>query len=108
MTKKLSHLSLALWVSLMGLMFAVPGLAAAAEAAGTEEKALDPAEEFALPPWISIHVFGIDMSINKAVFYVILAAVLTVVATLMLVTHVVVGLVTLGIDFVRPEKGAAA
>lgn len=79
MTKKLSHLSLALWVSLMGLMFAVPGLAAAAEAAGTEEKALDPAEEFALPPWISIHVFGIDMSINKAVFYVILAAVLTVV-----------------------------
>lgn len=37
-----------------------------------------------------------------------IAAVLTVVATLMLVTHVVVGLVTLGIDFVRPEKGAAA
>lgn len=34
-----------------------------------------------------------------------IAAVLTVVATLMLATHIVVGLVTLGIDFVRPEKG---
>lgn len=37
-----------------------------------------------------------------------IAAVLTVVATLMLATHILVGLVTLGIDFVRPERGAAA
>jgi len=79
MTKKLSHLSLAIWVALMGLMFAVPGLAAAAESGATEEARLDPAQEFALPPWIEIHIFGIDMSINKAVFYILVAALLTVV-----------------------------
>jgi F-type H+-transporting ATPase subunit a len=39
----------------------------------------DPAEEFALPPWIEINVFGIDMSVNKAVAYILIAAVLTTV-----------------------------
>lgn len=48
----------------------------AAQAA--EGKALDPADEFALPPWISIHIGGLDLSINKAVFYIFLAAALTV------------------------------
>jgi F-type H+-transporting ATPase subunit a len=74
---RLRHLSLALWVSLMGLMLAVPGLASAAESA-EGEAALDPAQEFALPPWIEINLFGIDMSINKGVFYIFLAALLTV------------------------------
>jgi len=77
MTKKLSHLSLAVWVAFMGLLLAVPGLAMAAEAAG-EEATLDPAEEFALPTWVEIKVFGIDMSINKGVLYIFLAAILTV------------------------------
>jgi F-type H+-transporting ATPase subunit a len=36
-----------------------------------------PQEEFRLHPWIEIHVAGIDMSINKAVFYLVLAAVAT-------------------------------
>lgn len=81
MTKKfspsrLSRLSLAIWVTLMGAMLAVPGLASAAT---PEEPRLDPAQEFDLPPWISIHIFGIDMSINKGVFYILLAATLTVV-----------------------------
>jgi F-type H+-transporting ATPase subunit a len=36
-----------------------------------------PQEEFRLTPWISIHIAGIDLSINKAVFYLFLAAGLT-------------------------------
>ncbi len=36
-----------------------------------------PQNEFRLDPWISIHVAGIDLSINKAVFYLIVACVLT-------------------------------
>ena len=37
-----------------------------------------PQNEFKLEPWISIHIAGVDMSINKAVFYLLLARVLTV------------------------------
>jgi len=36
-----------------------------------------PQEEFRLNPWIEIHVGGLDMSINKAVFYLFLAAIAT-------------------------------
>jgi len=36
-----------------------------------------PQNEFKLEPWISIHIGGLDLSINKAVFYVILASALT-------------------------------
>jgi F-type H+-transporting ATPase subunit a len=36
-----------------------------------------PQNEFKLDPWISIHVAGIDMSINKAVFYLIVGCALT-------------------------------
>jgi F-type H+-transporting ATPase subunit a len=39
--------------------------------------AFQPQEEFRLTPWISIHIAGIDFSINRAVFYLFLAAVLT-------------------------------
>jgi F-type H+-transporting ATPase subunit a len=36
-----------------------------------------PQNEFKLDPWISIHIFGIDMSINKGVFMVVLAGAFT-------------------------------
>jgi F-type H+-transporting ATPase subunit a len=36
-----------------------------------------PQEEFRLNPWIELHVLGLDMSINKAVFYLFLAAIAT-------------------------------
>ena len=36
-----------------------------------------PQNEFKLEPWISIHIAGIDMSINKAVLYVFLTCALT-------------------------------
>ena len=45
-----------------------------------------PQNEFELVPWINIEIFGIDMSINKAVMYVIIAALLSCV-TLIYVGH---------------------
>ena len=39
--------------------------------------AFQPQEEFRLTPWIEIDLFGIDMSINRAVFYLFLAAAAT-------------------------------
>jgi F-type H+-transporting ATPase subunit a len=48
--------------------------------AGNEGKneAFQPQNEFKLEPWIDIHIGGIDFSVNKAVFYLVLASVLTV------------------------------
>jgi F-type H+-transporting ATPase subunit a len=47
---------------------------------GNEGKndAFQPQNEFKLDPWININIAGIDLSINKAVFYLILASVCTV------------------------------
>jgi F-type H+-transporting ATPase subunit a len=39
-----------------------------------------PQNEFKLDTWVSIHIAGIDMSINKAVLYIVLASVITCVA----------------------------
>ena len=66
------------WYGLAGLITAalVSGFAFA-PAAGAAET-FEPADEFRLDPWIPIEIFGIDMSINKAVFYIFLAAILTV------------------------------
>jgi F-type H+-transporting ATPase subunit a len=46
---------------------------------GTHGKnnSFQPQEEFRLTPWISLHIAGVDMSINKAVFYLFLAGGLT-------------------------------
>jgi len=37
-----------------------------------------PQNEFKLEPWISIHLGGVDLSINKAVLYLVIASALTV------------------------------
>jgi F-type H+-transporting ATPase subunit a len=42
-----------------------------------KNEAFQPQEEFRLTPWISINIAGVDMSINRAVFYLFLAATLT-------------------------------
>ena len=42
--------------------------------------AYKPQNEFKLDPWVSIHIGSIDMSINKAVLYLFLASVATVLA----------------------------
>jgi F-type H+-transporting ATPase subunit a len=61
----MSRLSLALGT----LLLALPASASA--------KDFDPSTEFELKPWISIHVGSLDLSINKAVVYLLLAATLT-------------------------------
>ena len=63
------RLRLAAFAALASLLL-IPG---AAFGAGDE---FDPSEEFALDPWISIELGPIDMSINKAVFYLFLATVI--------------------------------
>jgi F-type H+-transporting ATPase subunit a len=45
--------------------------------AGKNEE-FKPQNEFKLEPWISIHLGSIDLSINKAVLYLVLASVLTI------------------------------
>jgi F-type H+-transporting ATPase subunit a len=51
-------------------------LTLAAEAPAEEE--FDPSHEFELPAWVSIHIGPLDMSINKAVAYLMLASVVTI------------------------------
>jgi F-type H+-transporting ATPase subunit a len=63
---------LASLTTLVGVLLLAPGVASAAD-----EPALNPSDEFALPPWISIRIGGLDLSINKAVFYVVVATILT-------------------------------
>ena len=54
------------------------GLYAAFGSEGRNEE-YQPQNEFQLDAWIPIHIGGLDMSINKAVLYLILAAIFTVV-----------------------------
>jgi F-type H+-transporting ATPase subunit a len=56
----------------------------AAAETGAEEEKFDPSHEFELPAWVSIHIGPIDMSINKAVAYLILASVLTMLIGILL------------------------
>jgi F-type H+-transporting ATPase subunit a len=49
----------------------------AAESGGEEEK-FDPSHEFELPAWVPIHIGPLDMSINKAVVYLWIGCVLTI------------------------------
>ena len=56
--------------------FLVGVLTLAAESGGEEEK-FDPSHEFELPAWVPIHIGPLDMSINKAVVYLWLGCVLT-------------------------------
>jgi F-type H+-transporting ATPase subunit a len=52
-------------------------LAGPAAALAKVNEDFKPQNEFKLDPWIGIHVFGIDMSINKGVFMLVLAALFT-------------------------------
>ncbi|MFL5841077.1 MAG: F0F1 ATP synthase subunit A [Thermoleophilaceae bacterium] len=56
--------SIILLAILVGIIFGSSG----------RNNTFQPQEEFRLTPWISIHLAGIDLSINKAVFYLFLAA----------------------------------
>src|SRR3978361_2190095 len=43
-----------------------------------KNESFQPQNEFKLEPWVSIHLAGIDLSINKAVLYLFLASALTI------------------------------
>jgi F-type H+-transporting ATPase subunit a len=43
-----------------------------------KNEAFKPQNEFKLEPWVSIHLAGIDLSINKAVLYLVLASLATI------------------------------
>jgi F-type H+-transporting ATPase subunit a len=63
-------LSLGIWIGLAALLHAIFG-------SDGKNDAFQPQEEFRLEPWIELQIAGIDMSINRAVFYLLLAAALT-------------------------------
>ncbi len=62
---------------LLGLL-ALPALAAGAEEGSNGEEDFDPALEFALEPYISIELGPLDLSINKAVIYLIGASLICI------------------------------
>jgi len=59
------------------LFLAVPPAALAAAEGGDEEK-FDPSEEWLLHEWVPIHLGPLDLSINKAVAYLLLSTLLTI------------------------------
>jgi len=62
----------ALWAFAVTALLMLPALAAGAEEG--EEKEFDPSQEFALEPYVSLEVGPLDLSINKAVVYLLLAS----------------------------------
>ena len=59
------------------LFFALPALALAADETSADEE-FNPADEWALHEWVPIHIGPLDMSINKAVAYLMLGTVLSI------------------------------
>jgi len=55
------------------LFFALPAIALAADESSTDED-FNPADEWELHEWIPIHIGPLDLSINKAVAYLLLGA----------------------------------
>jgi F-type H+-transporting ATPase subunit a len=59
------------------LFFLLPALALAADETSTDEE-FNPADEWELHDWVPIHIGPLDMSINKAVAYLMLGTVLSI------------------------------
>jgi F-type H+-transporting ATPase subunit a len=62
----------------IGAYFAVAILMFLIFGSSGKDESFQPQNEFKLEPWISIHLAGIDLSINKAVLYLVLASALTI------------------------------
>lgn len=60
----------------LGVALLAPAVAAAAEEGTAEE--FKPQNEFALTPWVDIQLGPIDLSINKAVMYLLLSSVICI------------------------------
>jgi len=61
-----------------GAYFAVSILLLLIFGSDGKNEGFKPQNEFKLEPWVSIHLAGIDLSINKAVLYLFLASALTI------------------------------
>ena len=62
----------------LGVYFAIAILMLLIFDSSGKNEAFQPQNEFKLEPWVSIHLAGIDLSINKAVLYLVLASALTI------------------------------
>jgi len=62
----------------LGIYFAVAILLLLIFGNAGKNEAFKPQNEFKLEPWVSIHLAGIDLSINKAVLYLVLASLATI------------------------------
>jgi F-type H+-transporting ATPase subunit a len=62
----------------IGAYFAVAILMLLIFGSSGKDESFQPQNEFKLEPWISINLAGIDLSINKAVLYLVLASALTI------------------------------
>lgn len=70
-TKAKAFIGLGTYLALAILMLLIFG-------SSGKNEAFQPQNEFKLEPWISIHLGSVDLSINKAVLYLVLASALTV------------------------------
>jgi F-type H+-transporting ATPase subunit a len=61
----------------LGIYFAIAILLLLIFGSAGKNNEFQPQNEFKLEPWVSIHLAGIDLSINKAVVYLLLASGLT-------------------------------
>ena len=59
------------------LFLVLPAVALAADSTSGDEDKFNPASEWTLHPWISIHLGPLDLSINKAVVYLMLGALIS-------------------------------
>lgn len=66
------------------LFLALPAVALASETTGGEEEKFNPASEWTLHEWVPIHLGPIDMSINKAVAYLLLGTLVSCVIGIVL------------------------
>jgi F-type H+-transporting ATPase subunit a len=62
----------------LGVYFAVAILMLLIFGSAGKNEEFQPQNEFKLEPWISLHLGGIDLSVNKAVLYLLLASSLTI------------------------------
>ncbi len=62
----------------LGTYFAIAILMLLIFGSAGKNEEFQPQNEFKLEPWLSIHLGGIDLSINKAVLYLVLASGLTI------------------------------
>jgi F-type H+-transporting ATPase subunit a len=62
----------------LGTYFAIAILMMLIFGSSGKDESFQPQNEFKLEPWVSIHLGNLDLSINKAVLYLLIASVLTI------------------------------